>query len=133
MRHSYYPTTLGSVVKVVGSWEKGSENAESVKKSPTGRYSYRQDIMAITTRRMVGDVSRSATVFWLPVTCETTIEILYMADNNQTFLAQVAKIWSLALPEELLLEKNSILLLVHKLPQILRVTTTLTISKWAML
>ena len=35
------PTTLGSVAKVVGSCEKGRENAESVMKSPTGRYSYR--------------------------------------------------------------------------------------------
>ena len=50
------PTTLGWVAKVVGSWEKARENAELVMKSPTGQYSYRQDVMAITTRRRVGDV-----------------------------------------------------------------------------
>ena len=48
--------TLGSVAKVVGSWEKGCENAESVMKSPTGWYSYRQDVMNIPTRRRIGDV-----------------------------------------------------------------------------
>ena len=50
------PMTLGSVVKVIGSWQKWGENAESVKKSPTGQYTYRQDMMAITTRRRVRDV-----------------------------------------------------------------------------
>ena len=50
------PTTLGSVAKVVGSWKKGSKNAESVMKSPTGQYSYRQVVMAITTRRRVWDI-----------------------------------------------------------------------------
>ena len=48
--------TLGSVAKVVGSWEKARENAESVIKSPTGRYSYRQVVMAITIRHRIGDV-----------------------------------------------------------------------------
>ena len=46
------PMILGSVAKVVGSWEKARENAELVMKSTTGRYSYRQDVM---TRRRVGD------------------------------------------------------------------------------
>ena len=41
--------TLGSVSKVVGSWEKVRENGGSVGKSPTESYSYRQDVM-------VGDV-----------------------------------------------------------------------------
>ena len=50
------PTTLGSVAKVIGSWEKARKNAELVMKSPTGRYSYRQIIMAITTRCRVRDV-----------------------------------------------------------------------------
>ena len=31
-----FPTTLGSVAKVVGLWEKACKNAESVMKSPTG-------------------------------------------------------------------------------------------------
>ena len=30
------PVTLGSVAKVVGSWEKASKNGGSVRKSPTG-------------------------------------------------------------------------------------------------
>ena len=42
------PTTLGSVAKIVGSW--------SVMKSTTGRYSYRQVVIAIMTRRRVGDI-----------------------------------------------------------------------------
>ena len=46
--------TLGSVAKFVGSWEKGPENAESVMKSSTGRYNYRQDVMSIPTRCKVG-------------------------------------------------------------------------------
>ena len=46
--------TLGSVVKVVGSCEKGQENAESVMKSPTGQNNYRQDVMSIPTRCRVG-------------------------------------------------------------------------------
>ena len=50
------PTTLGSVAKVIGSWEKARENGGSIKKSPTGRYSYRQDMMSIPTRRRFGDV-----------------------------------------------------------------------------
>ena len=50
------PTTLGSVAKVVGLCEKRRENAESVMKSPTGRYSYRQDVMSIRTRCRIGDV-----------------------------------------------------------------------------
>ena len=48
--------TQGLVVKVIWSWEKGRENAESVMKSPTGQYSYRQDVMSIPTRRRVRDV-----------------------------------------------------------------------------
>ena len=36
--------------------EKRSENAESVMKSPTGRYTYRQDVMTFLTRRKAGDV-----------------------------------------------------------------------------
>ena len=35
---------VGSFAKVVGSCEKGHKNAESGTKSPTGRYSYRQDV-----------------------------------------------------------------------------------------
>ena len=50
------PTILGSVAKVVGSWEKGRKNAESVMKSTTGRYSYRQDMMSILTRHRIGEV-----------------------------------------------------------------------------
>ena len=50
------PRTLESVAKVIGSWEKASENAESVMKSTTGRYSYRQDVMSIPTRHRVVDV-----------------------------------------------------------------------------
>ena len=49
-------TTLGPVVKVVGSWEKGRKNAESVMKSPAGQYSYRQDVMSIPTRHRFGDI-----------------------------------------------------------------------------
>ena len=49
-------TTLGSVAKVIGSWEKARENAESVMKSTTGQYSYGQDVMSIPTRHRVGDV-----------------------------------------------------------------------------
>ena len=60
------PTTLGLVTKVVGSWEKARENAESVKKSMTGQYSYRQDVMSIPTRRRVGDVFCTAS-------CRTTM------------------------------------------------------------
>ena len=48
------PTTLGSAVIVIGSWEKACKNGGSVMKSPTGRYSCRQDVMAIMTRRRVG-------------------------------------------------------------------------------
>ena len=66
------PTTLGSVAKVVGSWEKGHENGVLVMKSPTGWYSYRQDVMAITRCR-VGDVfymasRRSTTTSLKPLT-----------------------------------------------------------------
>ena len=50
------PTTIGLVAKVIGSWAKGRENAESVIKSPTGWYSYRQVVMAITTRCRVRDI-----------------------------------------------------------------------------
>ena len=50
------PTALGSVVKVIGLREKRPKNAKSVMKSPTGRYSYRQDVMAITKTRKVRDV-----------------------------------------------------------------------------
>ena len=49
-------TILGSVAKVVGSWEKVCKNAESVMKSMTRRYSNRQVVMAIMTKRRVGDV-----------------------------------------------------------------------------
>ena len=42
--------TLGSVVKVVGSEEK------EVQKSPTGRYTYRQDVKTTPTRCRVVDV-----------------------------------------------------------------------------
>ena len=49
-------TTLGSVLKVLGSCKKGRENAESVMKSLTGWYSYRQDVVTTLTRRRVGDV-----------------------------------------------------------------------------
>ena len=52
----FHPMTLGSVAKVVGSWEKARENAESVMKSPTGRYSYRQDVMTFQTRHRHGDI-----------------------------------------------------------------------------
>ena len=45
-------------MKVVGSWEKGHKNAESVMKSPTGPY--RLDVMSIPSRREVGDVSCTA-------------------------------------------------------------------------
>ena len=48
------PMTLGSVAKVVRLWEKLRKNAESVLKSTTGRYSYRQTIMTFLTRRRVG-------------------------------------------------------------------------------
>ena len=44
------------VAKVVGSWEKGRKNAESIMKSPIGRYSNRQDVISIPTRRRVRDV-----------------------------------------------------------------------------
>ena len=50
------PTTLGSVVKVLGSYKKGCENGESVKKSLTGHYSYREDVMTTLTGRRVGDI-----------------------------------------------------------------------------
>ena len=64
--HVTNPMTLGSVAKVIGSWKKACENAESVIKSPTGRYSYRQDVMSIPTRRRVGYVfctaSRKTTI-----------------------------------------------------------------------
>ena len=50
------PTTLGLVAKVIELWEKARENAESVMKSPTGQYSYRQDVNPIPTRRRIGDV-----------------------------------------------------------------------------
>ena len=52
--------TLGSVAKVIGSWKKARENAESVMKSTTGRYSYRQDVMSIPTRPSVLDVFSTA-------------------------------------------------------------------------
>ena len=51
-----HPMTLGSVAKVVASWENASKNAESVMKSMTGWYSYRQVVMSIPTRHRVGDV-----------------------------------------------------------------------------
>ena len=43
-------------MKVIGSWEKACKNGESIRKSPTGQYSYRQDVMSIPTRHRVGDV-----------------------------------------------------------------------------
>ena len=46
--------------KVVELREKARENAESVMKSPTGRYSYRQAVMTFPTRCRVGDVFCSA-------------------------------------------------------------------------
>ena len=42
--------------KIVESWEKARENAESGMKSQTSRYSYRQDVMSIPTRHRVEDV-----------------------------------------------------------------------------
>ena len=54
------PMTLGSVVKVIGSWEKRHKNSESVMKSPTGGYSYRQDVLSIPTRCRLRDVFCSA-------------------------------------------------------------------------
>ena len=54
------PTALGSVAKVVGSWEKARENAESVMKSTTGWYSYRQAVMTFPTRHRVRDIFCSA-------------------------------------------------------------------------
>ena len=50
------PTTLGSFAKVVESGEKAQENGGSVMKSPTGRQSYRQVVMALPTSRRVGNI-----------------------------------------------------------------------------
>ena len=49
----YYPRVGCKSRRVV---RKACKNAESVMKSPTGWYTHRQDVMAIPTRRRVGDV-----------------------------------------------------------------------------
>ena len=53
--------------------EKRRKNGESVKKSPTGRYTYRQDMVTTPTRCRVWDVyctasHRSATTNLKPIT-----------------------------------------------------------------
>ena len=50
------PTTLGSVVKVIGLQKKRRENGELVKKSPTGQYTYSQDVVTTPTKRRVGGI-----------------------------------------------------------------------------